>query len=214
VLTPPWSTASAPASRSPEQDDPVQHDPTRDAIVAAARRILAAEGPGGLTVRKIAAAAGHSTMAVYSRFGGKDGLVDELFAEGFGLLTAALESAGITDDPLADLDRQGVSYRRFALDHPQHYSLMFDRPVPGYEPGADTLVIAVGALEVLARGLTRAMDHGQLARADPMATAVAMWATCHGLVSLEIAGAAPPTVDWDATYSGTCRALLRGLAPS
>ncbi|CAN5407134.1 TetR/AcrR family transcriptional regulator [soil metagenome] len=192
----------------------IEVDETCDAIVDAARRILVAEGPGGLTVRKIATTAGHSTMAVYSRFGGKDGVVDELFAEGFGLLTAALESAGTTDHPLADLDRQGVSYRRFAIDHPQHYSLMFDRPVPGYEPGTDTLVIAIGALEVLAGGLERAMDHGALARADPMATAVAMWATCHGLVSLEMAGAASPGVDWDATYTGTCRALLRGLAPS
>jgi AcrR family transcriptional regulator len=190
-----------------------QADETRDSIVDAARRILVTEGPDGLTVRKIATAAGHSTMAVYSRFGGKDGLVDELFGEGFALLTAALESAGTTDDPLADLDRQGTAYRGFALDHPQHYSLMFDRPVPGFEPSGDTLAIAIAALEVLARGLERAMDHGELTRSDPMVTAVSMWGTCHGLVSLELTGAAPPGIDWDATYASTCRALLRGLAP-
>jgi AcrR family transcriptional regulator len=188
-------------------------DATRDSIVSAARALLVAQGPGGLTVRKIANAAGHSTMAVYSRFGSKDGLVDVLFGEGFGLLTAALESVGTTDDPLADLDRQGAAYRRFALDHPQHYSLMFERPVPGYEPGRDALTIANAALEVLARGLERAMTQGTVTRAEPMTTAISMWATCHGLVSLEMAGAAPPGVDWETTYSHTCRAVLRGLGP-
>jgi AcrR family transcriptional regulator len=188
-------------------------DKTRDAIVRAAREILVAQGPDGLTVRKIASAAGHSTMAVYSRFGGKDGLVDVLFGEGFGLLIAALESAGTTDDPLADLDRQGAAYRRFALDHPQHYSLMFERPVPGYRPGHDALTVANAALEVLARGLERAMVQGTVIRAEPATTAISMWATCHGLVSLEMAGAAPPGIDWETTYSLTCQAVLRGLAP-
>ncbi|TVR25700.1 MAG: TetR/AcrR family transcriptional regulator [Ilumatobacter sp.] len=192
----------------------MQDDPTREAIVGAARRILTVEGPAGLTIRKIATAAGHSTMAVYSRFGGKDGLVDELFTEGFTRLTEALEAVIPTDDPLADLDQQGAAYRRFALDHPQHYSLMFDRPVPGDEPGDATVPIANGALDVLARGLARAMEHGALAEADPLATAVAVWGTCHGLVSLEMAGSAPPGIDWAATYEHTCHALLRGLAPS
>ena len=180
----------------------------------AARRILTVEGPAGLTIRRIATAAGHSTMAVYSRFGGKDGLVDELFTEGFTLLTEALEAVAPTDDPLADLDRQGAAYRRFALEHPQHYSLMFDRPVPGYEPGDATVPVATGALDVLARGLARAMEHGVLTRGDPLATAVAVWGTCHGLVSLEKAGSAPPGIDWATTYEHTCHALLRGLAPS
>lgn len=190
----------------------VPDDPTRGAIVAAARRILIDEGPAGLTVRKIATAAGHSTMAVYSRFGGKDGLVDALVAEGFTLLTEALEAAGRTDDPMADLDRQGAAYRRFALAHPQHYSLMFDRPVPGYEPSDATLAVAAGSLDVLAQSLGRAMEHGRLVPADPHTTAVAVWGTCHGLVSLEMAGSAPPQVHWAHTYEHTCHALLRGLA--
>lgn len=192
----------------------MEDDPTREAIVTAARRILVDEGPAGLTVRKIAASAGLSTMAVYSRFGGKDGLVDELVAEGFTLLTRALETSGTTDDPMADLDRQGGAYRAFALAHPQHYSLMFDRPVPGYEPGDATVAIGAGALDVLARALSRAMEHGGLVDADPVATAVSVWGTCHGLVSLEMAGSAPPGVDWTETYERTCHALLRGLGSS
>ena len=55
-------------------------------------------------MRRIAAAAGCSTMGLYSRFGGKDGVVDELYAEGFErLIDGDAARTPPTDDPLADL---------------------------------------------------------------------------------------------------------------
>ena len=48
------------------------HDDTSRALLAAAHRLLAEDGPEALTVRRIANEAGMSTMNVYSRFGGKD----------------------------------------------------------------------------------------------------------------------------------------------
>lgn len=76
---------------------------TRALLLSAASTLLADEGPEALTVRRIAATAGVSTMGVYSRFGGKDGVVDALFREGFDGLLAAMLEAPTTDDPLADL---------------------------------------------------------------------------------------------------------------
>ena len=52
-------------------------------ILEAASGLLSEEGASALSVRRIATAAGCSTMGLYSRFGGKDGVVDELYAEGF-----------------------------------------------------------------------------------------------------------------------------------
>lgn len=49
----------------------VQLDSVGSTLLKAAGDLLAAEGPGALTVRRIAHAAGVSTMNVYSRFGGK-----------------------------------------------------------------------------------------------------------------------------------------------
>ena len=48
----------------------------RGYILYVARTLLADEGPESLTVRGIAAQARGSTMNVYSRFGGKDGVLD------------------------------------------------------------------------------------------------------------------------------------------
>ena len=58
-------------------------DEQGQALLDAASELLASEGAGGLTVRRIAADAGCSTMGVYSRFGNKDGVVDHLYMEGF-----------------------------------------------------------------------------------------------------------------------------------
>src|SRR5207248_521667 len=62
------------------------------AILGAASRILSEEGAGALTVRRIASEAGCSTMGLYSRFGGKDGVVDELYVEGFRELCESMSS--------------------------------------------------------------------------------------------------------------------------
>ena len=66
---------------------------TRASLLHAASTLLAAEGPEALTVRRIAAEAGVSTMGVYSRFGGKEGVIDALLRDGFQALADAMAAA-------------------------------------------------------------------------------------------------------------------------
>ena len=181
-------------------------------LLRAAETILAAEGPNALTVRHMAATAGVSTMNVYSRFGGKDVVVEHLYVEGFTRLAAAVEHAGRTDDPLADLRRAGTAYRRFALDHPTYYSIMFERAVPDFEPSESAAGVASATLAQLGALLERAMEAGVITRHDTMHAAAAVWATCHGLVSLELKSGAPPSIDWDEVYRIACDAMIDGFA--
>ena len=97
---------------------PIDHlDNVGNALLKAADTLLASEGASALTVRRIATEAGMSTMNVYSRFGGKDGVVEHLFLQGFALLAEAMNEVPETDDPMLDLSICGAAYRRFALDH-------------------------------------------------------------------------------------------------
>ena len=79
-------------------------------------------------------------------------------------------------------------YRRFALDHPTSYAVMFERVVPGYEPTESAQIIANGTFELLVGRVRRAMELGALPAADALETAQRIWAACHGWVSLEIHG--------------------------
>jgi AcrR family transcriptional regulator len=190
----------------------VQLDSVGSVLLEAAGELLAAEGPAALTVRRIANAAGVSTMNVYSRFGGKDGVVDHLFIEGFRKLASCMSSAALTDDPIADLAACGMGYRQFAIDNPTLYSVMFDRVVPDYVPTIDAQLIAVATLELLASRLERAMKAGVLRHADPLQTAALVWATCHGVVSLESKPVESTTINWAEVYQQALSMVVQGLS--
>ena len=187
-------------------------DDVGTALLAAAGELLADEGAQALTVRRIAAQAGVSTMNVYSRFGGKDGVVEHLFIDGFHGLTAEMAGVEQSADPMADLEACGRAYRRFALANPTVYSVMFDRVVPDYVPSEAASEIAADTLGQLAVRLQRAMDAGLLAPRPAMHAAAMVWSACHGVISLERRHAGPDTIDWEAVFSDICQTVMRGLA--
>lgn len=183
-----WAAMAASKTAPGRKPGPAADPDQRVELLRAAAMLLAQEGPGALTVRRIAAEAGYSTMGVYSRFGGKDGIVEALFVEGFHGLGEAMTGVPETDDPLTDMLGCGRAYRRFALDHPTSYAVMFERVVPGYEPTESAQIIANGTFELLVGRVRRAMELGALPAADAPETAQRIWAACHGWVSLEIHG--------------------------
>ncbi|MFP5486932.1 MAG: TetR/AcrR family transcriptional regulator, partial [Acidimicrobiia bacterium] len=99
-------------------------DETSEALLRAAHRLLAEDGPEALTVRKIAHAADMSTMNVYSRFGGKDGVIDELYADGYRRLFAEVDAIPTTDDIPSDLVEVAVTYRAWSIANPRYYAIM------------------------------------------------------------------------------------------
>ena len=199
-------------------------DETSRALLDAAHDLLGREGPAALTVRRIAAAAGMSTMNVYSRFGGKDGVLDRLFIDGFERLAVAMDEVETTADPVDDLRRCGEAYRRFARRWPTYYSLMFDRVVPDYRPTDAALVTSLATLRRLVERVERAIETGAFAPGDPFSIACGLWALQHGVVSLEartvpeVGGhhderhhAPGESFDWAGTATLTVDATLDGL---
>lgn len=181
-------------------------------LVATAARLLADEGAAALTVRRIAGESGMSTMNVYSRFGGKHGVVEQLFLEGFRLLAEEMAATPPSDDPVADLRSCGVGYRRFALEHPTLYAVMFEHAVPDYEPSPHALASGLATLQQLADRVQRCIDAGRFRPGPPLHLAAIVWSTCHGVVSLELRAKLADAVDWKAVYDDACENLLRGLA--
>ncbi len=98
--------------------DEVSDRGTRQRTLDAAARLLRDEGPQALAVRRIAAEAGVSTIAIYHHFGGKDGLVEALYVDGFRALDEALAAVPRTEDPLADVEALALAYRSVAIARP------------------------------------------------------------------------------------------------
>ena len=150
-------------------------------LVDAAARILVEEGPGGLSLRKVAAAAGVSTMPVYTLFGDKQGLLDAMHREGFRRLGAALAAVPRTDDALSDLAALGFAYREAALASPHLYGLMFTSGFPRTEAADATY-------DPLVTAVSRCQREGRFIPGDPEPIALHLWALAHGMVSLELSG--------------------------
>lgn len=166
-------------------------DDRRLAVVEAAVRLLAEEGPHGLSLRRIAAAAGGSTQLVYTLFGGKPGLADALYAEGFARLAArghgALQDAPPPGDPGRVL-AFGRAYRRFALDEPDFFSVMFGRAIAGFEPSPQTRrTCRAATFNQLIDAVRECLEAGTLTGPSALVVARACWSTVHGLASLETA---------------------------
>ncbi|MBL1076627.1 TetR/AcrR family transcriptional regulator [Nocardia sp. 2] len=169
----------------------------RTELIEAAIRLLEQDGPEALQTRRVAAAAGASTMTVYTHFGGMTGLLDAVAAEAFSRFGAALGAAAFTDDPVADFFVMGRAYREYALANPQRYRLMFGLTAPGAgKPGyvmdltTETPDDAVGA-DTFGHAITAAerMIAGGHIRSDPpRQVAARLWALLHGAILLEMAG--------------------------
>ena len=162
----------------------------RLALLDAAGALLLAEGADGLTTRRLAAMAGTTTQAIYTQFGGKEGIAAAMYREGFARLEGRIRAVPQTADPLFDLLQQGRVYRAAALDSPHFYDVMFGSPIPQFEPDADDLEVSRIAHDLLTAVVERVIATGAL-KPEVRADAVAqwLWVVAHGAVSLELHGA-------------------------
>jgi AcrR family transcriptional regulator len=156
-------------------------------IVAAARELLEAEGPEGLSMRRVAEKVGIRAPSIYKHLPDKQALEAAVISAGFEEWADAF--TGDTPEEL------GRTYRAYALAHPHLYRLMTERPLdrdrltPGVEErAARPLVDAVGGDEDAAR---------------------AVWAFAHGMTMLELNGRFPPGADLDAAWTTGMRAFRR-----
>src|SRR5437764_11722689 len=101
--------------------------------------MLADEGVGGFTTRKVAHGAATSIPAVYELFGDKAGLVREVFFEGFRQLRRRFDQLKSTDDARADLIRVIEVFRSFVCENPVLAEVMFSRPFGDFDPGPQEL---------------------------------------------------------------------------
>lgn len=180
-----------------------EREEVRGRILDAARDLFARDGYDAVTMRKIAEAIEYSPTAIYLHFKDKDALVRELCVADFDSLAKVFQRIAREPDPLERLRKVGLAYADFAIDHPNHYRLMFMTPHPAQtkddeatalrrgNPEADAYAFLVGTIaEAIEKGLLRPELK------DAHLVAQAAWAGVHGVISLHVAKCNDPWVDW------------------
>ena len=121
-------------------------------------------------------------MGVYTHFGSKQGLLEQLYLYGFRRLEDRLSSVPSDGRGRQELLAFALAYRAFALDNEALYGLMFERATPDFVPSDASRLAGLATFEMLA---TRVADW-RPDFTDPAADAHLIWATMHGLVTIEL----------------------------
>jgi AcrR family transcriptional regulator len=155
---------------------------TRETLLDAALRLMEERGPGALRIRDLAAAVDQSTMGVYTHFGSKQGLLEQLYLRGFHLLEGRLNSVPSDGEGRQELLAFAQAYRAFAVENEALYGLMFERAAPEFVPSDASRMAGLATFEMLANRVAE----WRPAFTDPAADAHLIWATMHGLVTIEL----------------------------
>jgi AcrR family transcriptional regulator len=209
-----------------------------DEIKTVARRHLATDG-ANLSLRAVARDLGMVSSAIYRYFPSRDDLLTALILEAYAALGEAVETADAGVDR-ADLRGRWHAAcratRRWALDHPAEYALLYGSPVPGYAAPDDTVLPAQRPPLVLIGILRDGLATGRLdppdeelpepVRADLtdlaagvfpevppalVARGMAGWTQLFGLISFELFGRLKPAVPHRDEYFDHQTALMADL---
>ena len=156
----------------------------KEKILNAASDLLIEKGLQGLSVREISRNAGLSTIAIYSHFEGKQGLLDALYIEGFNQVQFRTEAAGDIRDPIEGSLAAGREYLNIAKEYEGHYRLIFGETGTNYQPSPKAVKASEQAFEALVNQISKLLPKGT----KPVLQqkyAMRVWALLHGYVSLK-----------------------------
>lgn len=191
----------------------------RDKILEASREMFLNCGYEKVTMRMIADKIEYSPTAIYLHFKDKQALFEELCRQDFQGLSQAFHRIARIEDPVERLKNIGHTYVQYALEHPNHYRLMFMTSRPQSSPESQEGRKGNPDEDAYAFLKSCVQDCVASGRLRPELTDVellsqAAWAAIHGVVSLHIAMGNDDWVDWrpaTMTANVVLAAILRGL---
>jgi AcrR family transcriptional regulator len=156
-------------------------------IVVVARKVLEAEGPDALTMRRVGEELSIKAPSLYKHFPNKAAIELVLVEQGLAEMGGALHDAirGAIRGRARAVRPLLSAYRAVAVAHPNLYRLATvgplrrDELVPGLEDWAGEPFFVVAGDPYLAQ---------------------ALWSAAHGMVILELDGRYPPGSDLDRTW--------------
>lgn len=188
---------------------------TRDKLLAAALELMECpEGADSVTMRRVAATAGVTTMATYKHFPSRDALLRAATAAEYPRIAGYFARANAKAE-VPGMEGM-LGYLNYALDHPHIFRYMFSsqredafvfpNDLEGGKSPTFNILLAVVA-DLMERKILRSDDVAE--------TALSIWAHAHGLISLYLSGRIKMTrVAFRNLYLRSLDRLARGLAPA
>jgi len=164
------------------------HGRLKEALIEAARSLIAERGATGFTLAEAAKLAGVTAAAPYRHFSDRNALLSELARQGFDWFGQRLKGAWNDGrpDPTTALARMGAAYLAFAREEPGFYSAMFGN-AQAVGPAATGLPAQTSFAVLEAAAAAVLQQHGAKP-AGSLRLAQQIWALSHGVAMLMLAG--------------------------
>ena len=153
---------------------------TRGEILAAAWDLVRSDGIAALSMRDLAARVGMRAPSLYTYFPSKNDLFDAMYADGMRQMDAIVGSSPRGGSPFETLRNRVRAFVTGAVQDPVRFQLLFERPIPGFAPTAESLAIGLNRMQE-----TRSM--AEAAGLDGPGQLDLLMATSRGLVAMQIA---------------------------
>lgn len=133
-----------------------RHENKVAAIVATAWELARVHGIAGVSLHGLAREVGMRQPSLYAYFDSKNALFDAMFADGNRQLGERLDALELPSDPRAAVKVFMRAFVDFAVEDAARCDLLFHRPIPGFEPTAESYAIAQAVLNRAVRLLRAA----------------------------------------------------------
>ena len=187
---------------------------TIDEALDHAERIIESDGAGAVTVSEVARRMGIRPPSLYKYFPSLHAIYDALFARGNERLTAYVDDVIRDREPGLDRLLEGTrAFGRWSMGNKGIATLLFWRPVPGFEPSPASYELAADLVARFREELRVAVRNGELAEeADTDETFRLLTSISAGLCSQQLANEPDASYDDGVFTSLTDRALAMFVA--
>jgi AcrR family transcriptional regulator len=184
----------------------------RNTFCKAAYELYVQEGYDAVTMRRIAKVVGGSPMMAYRYFENKEDVFSSLRAIQFHHLAQALEAVPDSLSPVEYTRELGKAYAGFALETPHAYRLLYMIPIDPLQTYPEVVEAHDRTKRVLFGATRRLVVSGEI-QGDPVLLAHTLWASIHGLVSLELANQLNQGASFDELFPEMVNCIIEGNQP-
>lgn len=196
-------------------DQPERPPLRREAIVAAAKGLLQAEGLDALSLRRLAKQLGVTAPALYAHVDNKRDLLRAVAELEFDRLLERFDAVEAVE-PLDRIRAHCRAYVDHARENPELFDVMFIFP-PDIDaastPEDAALPAATRVFTVALAAVADAIDTGAIDASDPVLVALTLWMANHGVASALQLGFGLPREFEEQLVDEVTDRLLRGWAP-
>ena len=187
---------------------------TSQQIYQCALRVLEAEGPQAVSMRRVAKDVGITAMAIYHHFPSREALLDAVVDSEFEQLVGFFSRSNGKRSFESAIVHIMDGYIEYALAHPRIFDYVFACPRPGARRFPDDFRARRSpTLNITADIVSSWIKAGKLKRDDAWEISMELWAHAHGYLALWRAGRFHLSEDeFRKLVHRSIRRLLYGLA--